>query len=89
MKERSARPILPRKVTERRSSMASINSSASEREEGSISKRKMSINRLALLESMLKSLRNQVRASPERKPFESREDILYYSWRLFKDKINQ
>ena len=49
----------------------------------------MSVKQLAHLEALLKTLKSSSRASPEKEAFGSSKDMMFYSWKLYKDKINQ
>ena len=50
---------------------------------------KFAVSRLARLENLRKSLESQKISGAQQKPFEKEADILLYSWRIFKDKMDQ
>ena len=52
-------------------------------------KQKYTVARLAGLESLRKFLLSKKLCGAEQKPFEKEADILLYSWKLFKDKMDQ
>ena len=52
-------------------------------------KPKYAVRRLAGLENLRKSLESKKISGAQAKPFEKEADILLYSWRLFKDKMDQ
>ena len=52
-------------------------------------KQKYTVARLAGLEGLRKLLQSKKLCGAEQKPFEKEADILLYSWKLFKDKMDQ